>query len=141
MNQLAPPVEKMIELIELGVDCSTSSAVYCLTDSGYKLIARPYTSFCPTFRSEFCVPALTLSDMLQMLPFKIEEYELSVSFHGDESCVQYEDPSTGYGLMYFYDKLPINAAYRAIQHCTLSGYIKTNSYDKGTISDSSCVAR
>lgn len=141
MNQLAPPVDKMLELIAQGVDCSNASATYCITSSGYKLIARPYSSFSSLFRREFCIPALTLSDILQMLPFKIDGYELSVSFGDDEPCVRYEDPETSLGLMYFYDKLPISAAYRALQHCAISGYIKTRYYDEGTVSRECPTAR
>lgn len=141
MNQLAPPVDNMLELIALGIDCSNASATYCLTTSGYKLIARPYLSFSSFFRRECCVPALTLSDILQILPFKIDSYELSVNFGGDEPCVQYEDPETLLGLMYFYDKLPISAAFRALQHCAISGYIKTQYYDEGTVSKECTTAR
>lgn len=141
MNQLAPSVDKMLELIALGIDCNNASATYCMTSTGYKLIARPYLSFSSLFRRECCIPALTLSDILQMLPFKIDNYELSVHFGGDEPCVQYEDPETLLGLMYFYDKLPISAAYRALQHCAISGYIKTQYYDERPISGKCSTAR
>ena len=75
MNQLTPTVKQMFALINDGLNCDHASATYCMGEKGeWHIVKRPYLSFCETFRKFYCVPAFTITDMLQLLPPSIGEY-------------------------------------------------------------------
>ena len=145
MNQLTPTVRQMFALINDGLNCDHASATYCMDDDGsWKLIKRPYLSFCESFRKYYCVPAFTIEDMYQLLPPNIDQYKLSVHKVGDKECVQYEDDSTGLGLLYVHDDTRINAVYAAIQLLIANGVIETNKtfkYDERIVPLKRSVAR
>lgn len=127
MNQLTPTVRQMFSLINNGLNCDRASATFCMDDDGsWKLIKRPYLSFCNSFRKYYCVPAFTLADMLQLLPPSIGEYKLSVYEVDGKECVQYEDPTTHLGKLYIYEPTRLMAAYRAIELLITDGIIETN---------------
>lgn len=126
MNQLTPTVRQMFALINDGLNCDSASATYCMDDKGaWHIARRPYLSFCEGFRKYYCVPAFTLTDMLQLLPPSIGEYKLSIHDVDGKECVQYEDPATKLGRMYIYDDTRINAVYTAIQLLIAEGVIET----------------
>ena len=145
MNQLTPTVKQMFSLIKSGLNCDHASATFCVDENGkWHIVRRPYSSFCETFRRHFCIPALTIEDMYQMLPPNIGKYKLSVYRVGDKECVQYEDDSTKLGLLYVYDDTRIGAVYTAIQMLISDGTIKTNkpiSHDERPISSKCSTAR
>jgi hypothetical protein len=134
MNQLTPTVRQMFAYINDGLNCDHASATYCMDDKGeWYIVRRPYLSFCETFRKYYCIPAFTLTDMLQLLPPSIGEYKLSIHDVDGKECVQYENPSTKLGRMYIYDDTRINAVYTAIQLLIADGVIettKTFNYDE-----------
>jgi hypothetical protein len=134
MNQLTPTVRQMFALINDGLNCDHASATYCMGEKGeWRIVKRPYLSFCETFRKYYCVPAFTIEDMYQILPPNIDEYELSIHKVGDKECVQYENPATKLGKFYIYDDTRLGAVYTAIQHLIIDGSIKTTkafSYDE-----------
>lgn len=134
MNQLTPTVRQMFALINNGLNCDHASATFCMDDKGqWQLVKRPYLSFCESFRKYYCVPAFTLTDMLQLLPPSIGEYKLSVYEVNGQECVQYEDPETGIGLLYIYERTRIEATYSMIEHLMINGIIettKTFNYDE-----------
>ena len=126
MNQLTPTVRQMFALINDGLNCDHASATYCMDDKGvWHISRRPYLSFCEEFRKYYCVPAFTLTDMLQLLPANIGEYKLSIHDVDGKECVQYENPATKLGRMYIYDDTRINAVYTAIQLLIADGVIET----------------
>lgn len=145
MNQLTPTVKQMFSLIKSGLNCDHASATFCVDENGkWHIVRRPYSSFCETFRRHFCIPALTIEDMYQMLPPNIGKYKLSVYRVGDKECVQYEDDSTKLGLLYVYDDTRIGAVYTAIQMLISDGTIKINkpiSHDERPISSKCSTAR
>ena len=145
MNQLTPTVKQMSSLMKSGLNCDHASATFCVDENGiWHIVRRPYSSFCKTFRKYFCIPALTIEDMYQVLPPNIGKYKLSVYRVGDKECVQYEDDSTKLGLLYVYDDTRIGAVYTAIQMLMSDGTIKTNktiSHDEGPISGKCSTAR
>lgn len=127
MNQLTPTVKQMFALINDGLNCDHASATFCLDDKGqWQLVKRPYLSFCESFRKYYCVPAFTLSDMLQLLPPSIDEYKLSVYEVDGQECVQYEDPTTHIGKLYMHAPTRLMAVYRAIELLIIEGIIETN---------------
>lgn len=134
MNQLTPTVKQMFALINDGLNCDHASATYCMDEKGdWHIVKRPYLSFCETFRKFYCVPAFTITDMLQLLPPSIGEYKLSIYDVDGKECVQYEDPVTKLGKFYIYDDTRVGAVYSAIQHLIIDGSIKTSktfSYDE-----------
>lgn len=137
MNQLTPTVEQMFALINNGLNCDHASATFCMDDKGeWHLVKRPYLSFSSHFRKYYCVPAFTLSDMLQLLPPSIGEYKLSVHSVESQECVQYEDPETKIGLLYIYERTRVEATYRMIEHLMINGIIETNktfNYDERVV--------
>lgn len=126
MNQLTPTVRQMFALINDGLNCDHASATYCMGEKGeWHIVKRPYLSFCESFRKYHCVPAFTLTDMLQLLPPSIGEYKLSIHDVDGKECVQYENPATKLGRMYIYDDTRINVVYTAIQLLIADGVIET----------------
>lgn len=126
MNQLTPTVRQMFALKNDGLNCDHASATFCMDEKGeWRIVKRPYLSFCETFRKYYCVPAFTIEDMLQLLPPSIGEYKLSIHDVDGKECVQYENPATKLGMLYIYDDTRINAVYSAIQHLIIDGVIKT----------------
>ena len=127
MNQLTPTVRQMFALINEGLNCDHASATFCMDDKGrWQLVKRPYLSFSSHFRKYYCVPAFTLSDMLQLLPPSIDECKLSVYEFDGRECVQYEDPTTHLGRLYIYETTRLMAVYRAIELLITEGIIETN---------------
>lgn len=145
MNQLTPTVRQMFSLIKNGLNCDHASATFCVDENGkWHIVRRPYSSFCETFRRYFCIPALTIEDLYQMLPPNIGKHKLSVYRVGDKECVQYEDDSTKLGLLYVYDDTRIGAVYTAIQMLMSDGTIKTNktvNHDERPILGKCSIAR
>jgi hypothetical protein len=127
MNQLTPTVRQMFALINDGLNCDHASATFCMDSKGeWHVVKRPYLSFCESFRKFHCVPAFTLTDMLQLLPPSIGEYKLSIYSVDGKECVQYEDPTTNLGKLYIHEPTRLMAVYRAIEFLMTDGTIKTN---------------
>lgn len=127
MDQLTPTVRQMFALINEGLNCDHASATFCMDgDGNWKLVKRPYLSFSSHFRKYYCVPAFTLSDMLQLLPLSIDEYKLSVYEVDGQECVQYEDPTTHIGKLYMHAPTRLMAVYRTIELLITEGIIETN---------------
>lgn len=145
MNQSTPTVRQMFALINDGLNCDHASATFCMNDNGgWEIVKRPYMSFCETSRKYYCVPALTLDDMLNMLPQSIGKYILSVHSTETNECVQYEDPETKTGKLYVYEPTRIDAVYRALSILMADGVInttKTFNYDERIIPCKRSVAR
>lgn len=127
MNQLTPTVRQMFALINDGLNCDHASATFCMDNNGdWKLVKRPYLSFSSHFRKDYCIPAFTLSDMLQLLPPSIDEYKLAVYEVDGKECVQYEDPITHLGKLYMHAPTRLMAVYRTIELLITEGIIETN---------------
>lgn len=128
-------IEQMQHLQDLGVDTSDASMTWMLYpyEEGKhpELSLRKWDTFKEPFRSEHCVPAFTLQDIIELLPKEIktgtDTYWLTISIYDCKVwyvCYSMSD-EFDYYKEFKSDSL-LEAAYKMLYWCAENGYLNNN---------------
>jgi hypothetical protein len=100
MEEKVLSIKQMLKLIKLGVDTSKATIYWAKQVNGSqindKIQGKPFLSLhksqmiCGFTRFEI-TPALTLQDIIELLPKKINDYELNI--YVTQGLIQYDKPS------------------------------------------------
>jgi len=125
-------IEQMQHLQDLGVDTSDASMTWMLypyEEKQTELSLRKWDTFKEPFRSEHCVPAFTLQDIIELLPKEIktgtDTYWLTISIYDCKVwyvCYSMSD-EFDYYKEFKSDSL-LEAAYKMLCWCAENGYLK-----------------
>lgn len=121
MSKLILDIEQMKHLQELGVDTSNASMCWVF------LAKQPSLSF--YFKDypkddKKVIPAFTLQDILDILPFKREGASLTIIKEENSYVLVYEDEDGGASPV-FINEQAIDSAYEMLCWCAENGIIET----------------
>lgn len=120
-------IERMQHLKELGVDTSKASMCWVI-DCNYANHLKIHDIFAYNATDEKVIPAFTLQDILELLPYKTVASYLHIgrkSFSGNiQFYVEYSNFG-GYAVSHFRSESLIETAYEMLCWCIEEGYIKT----------------
>lgn len=116
-------IDQMKHLRELGLD--TSKASMCWIKLGENVSLSIHDEYCYESSLMESIPAFTLQDILEQLPYKTVASYLHIgreSFSG--FYVEYSNFG-GYAVSHFRSESLIESAYEMLCWCIENGYIKT----------------
>lgn len=124
-------IEQMQHLQKIGVDTSNASMVLIATDNDGCILdwgeALEYVLDAETgdydhsYREDCGV--FTLQDVLNKMPYKIDVYEMSISFNG-KWIIRYKHPKDNISLHFVMNKSLIQAAYEILCWYMEKEYLK-----------------
>lgn len=138
-------IKQMQYLQKLGVDTSNASMVLIATDDDgctldwgealdymrygqsdvyFNLLDAATGDYDHSYREDCGV--FTLQDVLNKMPYKIDVYEMSISFNG-KWIIRYKHPKDNISLHFVMNKSLIQAAYEMLCWCVENGYVEHNS--------------
>lgn len=110
----------------LGVDTSKASMCWVI-DCNYALHLKIHDILAYNVTDEKVIPAFTLQDILEMLPYKIVASYLNIgkkSFSGDILFYVEYSNFGGYASSHFRSESLLDAAYEMLCWCIENGYIE-----------------
>lgn len=120
-------IERMQHLRELGLDTSKASMCWVKDTEGNRHLSV-HDEYC--YEASFMnpIPAFTLPDILELLPYKTVASYLHIgrkSFSGDILFYVEYSNFGGYAVSHFRSESPIEPAYEMLCWCVENGYIKS----------------
>ena len=128
MSKQVLDVQQMQHLQELELDTSNASMCWVI-DCNHARHLKIHDLFAYKATDEKVIPAFTLQDILDLLPYKTVASYLHIgrkSFSGDILFYVEYSNFGGYAVSHFRSESLIEAAYEMLCWCIENGHVKTN---------------